>query len=155
MPRFFLKFNVIMIVLLFAISACAADYTISVTLDDSTSSDLDLVVSTMNNAAKGSSASQSLRKLANGVAGEVHLLVEQRIDSNNVLTMDDGSTVALQPTDTVHTQFIAKPGAQINFSNCVFNAQSGHETCRPVYLTVQDQYGNVIRSMDLPPTKIN
>jgi hypothetical protein len=73
---------------------------VSVTMDESTTADDDLLTAAAY-AAPAGNASQSVRKLAAGLVGEVQLLLNQRVDQNDMLTMDDGSVVALSEDDVI------------------------------------------------------
>ena len=77
-------------------------YEITVVMDALTSAD-DELFSAASMAAPAGEVAHNLRKLAAGLTMELRLLVQQRIDGN-VLTLDDGSTVALQEGDTVRAK---------------------------------------------------
>jgi hypothetical protein len=76
-------------------------YSITVNLDETTRGDMDMVSTSVQNAVVGSEVPRSLRRLANGAAGELALLASQRVDSLGNLRLDDGSTVALVEGDEV------------------------------------------------------
>ena len=76
-------------------------YNITVNLDETTRGDLDMVSTSVQTASVGSEVQRSLRRLANGAAGELALLASQRVDAAGNLRLDDGSTVALMEGDEV------------------------------------------------------
>ena len=84
-------------------------YSITVNLDETTRGDLDMVSTSVQNAAVGSEVQRSLRRLANGAAGELALLASQRVDSLGNLRLDDGSTVALMDGDEVMVSAAGDP----------------------------------------------
>lgn len=90
-------------------------YGITVNLDETTRGDLDMVSTSVQNAVVGSEVQRSLRRLANGAAGELALLASQRIDSLGNLRLDDGSTVALMDGDEVMVSPTGEP--QVEYSN--------------------------------------
>ena len=76
-------------------------YHITVTLDDTTRGDMDMVRTSVQNAQVGSEVQRSLRRLANGAAGELALLASQRVDAAGNLRLDDGTAVPLVDGDEV------------------------------------------------------
>ena len=83
--------------------AQADEYTISISTDEATRGDLDLVAGSIESAADGDRASRSLRGIAATAVGEVNNGLRARI-TDGVLTMDDGSTVLLLDGDTIRTE---------------------------------------------------
>lgn len=78
-------------------------YQISVELDESTTADGDLLTAAAVTAPAGD-ASQSIRKLAAGFVGEVHILLNRRIDRDGMLTLDDMNVVALAEEDVIEVK---------------------------------------------------
>lgn len=76
-------------------------YHITVNLDETTRGDMDMVRTSVQNAQVGSEVPRSLRRLANGAAGELALLASQRVDAVGNLRLDDGTTVPLVEGDEV------------------------------------------------------
>jgi hypothetical protein len=76
-------------------------YNITVNLDETTRGDMDMVSSSVQTAAIGSEVQRSLRRLANGAAGELALLASQRVDATGNLRLDDGALVTLMDGDEV------------------------------------------------------
>ena len=77
-------------------------HSISVLLDDATSSEDDLLTAAATNLADGD-APQSIRKLASGIIGEVHVLLNQRL-SGDTLALDDGTEVVVTDQDFVEVR---------------------------------------------------
>jgi len=73
-------------------------YTIPISLDPSTQADADLLGSALKGAPTGA-ATQSTRKLAAAVNGEVDLLLSSRLDANDYLKLDNGNVVQLVEGD--------------------------------------------------------
>jgi hypothetical protein len=141
--------------LLLSVTAFASDYTITVALDEATSSDLEIVTTTLSATAPGASVSKSLRKLAMGVSGEVDLLLHDCLEDSMLLTRDDGSTIGLQPTDTVRVRFAHRPNVEVSFGNCSFDGR--RERCRISQIAVCDDGGSIRRLLSFvggPPEKI-
>jgi|SRR5688572_6460834 len=76
-------------------------YHITVNLDETTRGDMDMVKTSVQNAQVGSEVQRSLRRLANGAAGELALLASQRVDAAGNLRLDDGTMVPLVEGDEV------------------------------------------------------
>lgn len=84
-------------------------YVISVEMDAATAADDDLLTAATMVAATGD-ASQAIRKLAAGIMGEIHILVNSRIDhATSTLRLDDGTTVALVEGDVIEARKTKTP----------------------------------------------
>lgn len=77
-----------------------SSYSITVSLDETTRGDLDVVGTSMGNSGHGSEMPRSVRRLATSAAGELSLVASQRIAGGN-LTLDDGTVVPLMADDEV------------------------------------------------------
>jgi hypothetical protein len=86
------------------------NHTISVDVDEATGGDIQLIEDSLANAAEGSQVSRSLRGIIMSALGEVLPAVNARIDEFDILTLDDGSKVALFEEDsiTVETKRLVK-----------------------------------------------
>lgn len=85
-----------------------SSYSITVSLDETTRGDLDVVGTSLGNSAHGTEMPRSVRRLANSAAGELALLASQRIAGGN-LTLDDGTIVPLLPDDEVSVSVAGEP----------------------------------------------
>ena len=120
-------------------------YTISVSPDETTRGELEMVGHSLVTANDGE-APRSLRKLAAGAGGELAILAHKRIDSNEVLTLDDGTPVGLIAGDAItitqrcdNSQYECdRPGAQIEWD------REGHG---PILIVVRTGNG-CIRGID-------
>jgi hypothetical protein len=79
----------------------ASTYNITVTLDETTRGDMDMVKTSVRSADLGTEVPRSVRRLASGAAGELALLASQRIDTLGNLRLDDGAIVPLSDGDRV------------------------------------------------------
>ena len=86
-----------------------SSYSITVQLDETTQGDIDVVGASVESTAPGAEVQRSLRRLATSAAGELSILADQRIDSNGVLTLDSGLTVALAADDEVTVSAVGEP----------------------------------------------
>ncbi len=102
---------VILGILIFAFSpqVQAAEYTITVVVDETTDGDMAMIGSFLGTAEPGTKVSRSLRRLTMGSIGELNLLVQQRVDDLGYLTLDDGSLVSLIKGDTINVQASGRP----------------------------------------------
>lgn len=88
-----------------------SSYRVSVSLDETTRGDMDVVGTSLEKAAAGSEVPRSVRRLATSAAGELALLADQRVSAGN-LTLDDGTIVALMPDDEVSVSVAGEAQAQ-------------------------------------------
>ena len=155
--------------MVFALNATvlqAAEYEITVCVDETTAGDLSMVEGFMNSAADGAKVSKSLRRVAMAAVGELGLALKARVDSYGSLTLDDGGVVSLYDGDTVITGTIpCDPIRAGNPSQTLvtikFKASTtggGNTVCRPTHLRIEravDPYTlKVIVSMDIPPSRV-
>ncbi len=145
----------------------AADYDITVCVDETTAGDLAMVESFMSNAADGATVSRSLRRVAMAAVGEVCLALNARVDSYGSLTLDDGGVIALAEGDFVAVgerycrEVVAadteRTKVKIKFS--VLTLPNGIQNCRPIELQLsqwdRDRGGWHNLFMRIPPTDIH
>lgn len=97
--------------LLLTTVGATSSYSITVSLDETTRGDLDVVGTSLETAAMGSEVPRSVRRLATSAAGELALLASQRISAGS-LKLDDGTLVSLVPEDEVSVSVAGETMAQ-------------------------------------------
>jgi hypothetical protein len=126
-------------------------YYISVEVDETTDGDFSIVESALAGASEGAEISKSLRRVIMGVLGEVSVAVDSRIDENSILTLDDGSTVALLDGDAVQVISRKRPGAIIKF-DIVCNPQT--KRCHRQPVAICRTSGGVQVCSSIPPLRV-
>lgn len=87
-----------------------SEYEISLEIvNEGVMDDLDVLAAYMDTATDGAQAGRGIRKNAGGLADEIAMLADGRLDDYGVLTLDDGSTRQLIDGDAV-TLKLLKPG---------------------------------------------
>ena len=146
---------VFLILGLCAVAEAQTTHSITVDVDETTAGDLSLIADFMSYAAPGSEVSKSLRRIVMAAVGEITLATNARIDGVGVLTLDDGSIVALGEGDTIQ----AKPCTPGDDSCAggvgpVFSCENGQEHCKPVCVCHPTGGSLDNKCMAIPPKEV-
>ena len=138
---------------LLSLPAQAGDYAITVTTDETTRGDLQMVGSFMEAAANGAAVSKSLRRIGMAAVGELGLALQGRTDGNGNLQLDDGSLATLSADDTVSVQSGGDCGGTcplVVFDDIrMITGQNIHYVYRPVKIVLTNSDGS-LRTIRIP-----
>jgi len=104
---------VVFAMLAIASPAQAVDYDVTVDVSDVVLADLTILESIFDNATDGAEINGSVRRLVNGVLGEFELLLDGKISADGLLTLDDGTIIALIDGDVLSARAKRKLGIVI------------------------------------------
>ncbi len=135
----------------------AAEYEITVCVDDTTAGDVAMVEDFMNSAADGAKASKSLRRVAMAAVGEIDLALNARVDSYGSLILDDGGLIGLVEGDsvTVRGEDCTNVGAETGKGTLTIifnNLDDRPGRCRPTSMkwTVCEGNSCLTTTVDIP-----
>ncbi len=144
----------------------AAEYNITVEVDEITAGDIAMVEDFLNSAAEGATVSRSLRRVVMAAVGEIDLALNARVDSYGSLTLDDGGVVALADGDSVT---VGKPEDEEFPENVVFetgrvkltitflvfvNPSTNRVRYRPLRLCLVDEDNIPVVNLTIPPSGV-
>jgi len=138
-------------------TALAAEYEITVDMDETTGGDMEMVETFLESANNESVPSRSLRRVLSGGAGELAAAADARFDESGSLLLDDGSLVPFLDEDVlkVRRKFCNKflldgqcGNATISFGCKVIKLS--HRKCQPFSVQVCPAAGGSIVAM-IPP----
>ena len=122
-------------------------HTLSVPVDATTAGDLAIINDFFTFAPAGTAVSQSLRRIVMAAAGEMAIATDNQISTDTaLLTLDDGSIVALQEGDIIQAQPKGKTGP---IFACEFK-ENPNRRCQPTAVCHPDGSGK-ITCMPIPP----
>jgi len=125
------------------------NHDISVDVDDATTGDVQLIEDSLSGAADGAAVPRSLRGIIMGSLGEVLPAVNARIDENDMLTLDDGSTVALLDDDTISVRIKKRIFGPVFACMTKKKATGMQGGCQPECVRLPN--GNVV---NIPPSSV-
>lgn len=141
------------------VSAMAAEYEITIEMDEVTSGDLEMTEAFLENANQDSIPSSSLRRLMMGGVGEVTATVDARFDDLGDLVLDDGTLAVFFDDDVLRVRKkvcskIRTDGqcgnAVITFACKIDPKLNSHRKCRPHRVSVRPEAGGCV-TVPVPP----
>ena len=160
MKHIFMCTTALAALLHFGVTAIAAEYEITVDIDETTGSDMDMVESFLETANDDSVASRSLRRILMGGSGELAAAADARFDDSGSLLLDDGSLVPFVDEDLlkVRRKLCLKRrftdgqcgDATIIFDCKIIDKLLTHRKCQPTSVQVCPEAGGSIVAM-IPP----
>lgn len=141
--------------------ASAAEYAITVDMDDTTAGDIDMVETFLYSAGDDSVPSRSLRRITMAGVGELANAANTRFDAYGYLILDDGSAVQFFDEDIlkVRRRICSRKGidGQCGNATIIFNCkikkgETIHRKCQPSLVQVCPEAGGAI-SVSVPPSR--
>jgi hypothetical protein len=138
----------------------AAEYEITVDMDETTSGDFEMVETFLDAANDDSVPSKSLRRVLMGGTGELASAADARFDASGNLMLDDGSLVQFLDEDVlkVRRKLCSKRlgdgqcgNATIAF-HCLMKPNNVHRKCQPFSVQVCPAAGGTITAF-VPPAR--
>ena len=141
-------------------TAIAAEYEITVDVDETTSGDFEMVEAFLETANESSVPSKSLRRVLMGGTGELASAADARFDASGNLTLDDGTLVQFLDEDVLKVRrklcIKRRVDGQCGNATITFKCRSKpiqtHRKCQPASVQVCPEAGGNIL-VTVPPGK--
>lgn len=161
--KYLMTCTIILAMLLpFGGTAIAAEYEITVDMDETTGGDMEMVETFLETGDDESVPSRSLRRVLMGGVGELSAVTDSRFDENGFLMLDDESLVEFFDEDVlkVRRKLCKKRRADGQCGNATIEFRckkrpggNGHRKCQPSYVQICPAAGGSIR-VSVPPAKV-